>query len=110
MKKYLAAVAVSVLIGAFCVSLGLLTSGCTKPDLATALQDAKWGLVAVCAIGQDTLPAVVCSDGLNGLDAAVAIAQHDPAHAAAAVKAFLAGLALRHPELHDFWAFITDKL
>lgn len=84
--------------------------GCTKPDLPTALQDAKWGLVAVCAIGQDTLSPIVCSDGLNGLDAAVAIAQKDPAHAAAAVKMFLAGLEARHPEFHDFWAFITDKL
>lgn len=83
---------------------------CTKPDLPTLLQDAKYGLDAVCVIGQNTLPPVVCADGDQALIAAKAIAEKDGDKAAPAVKALLMDLETRQPQIADWTHWLTAKL
>lgn len=91
-----------------CVCLGV--SACTKPDLPTLLQDAKYGLDAVCVIGQNTLSPAVCADGDHVLDAARALALKDGDRAVAPIKALLVDLETRQPSIAAWTHWLTSRL
>ena len=95
---------------AACLLCALAALGCTTPDLPAVLQDAKYGLDAVCVIGQDTLPAAVCADGDQALLAAKALALKDGASARPAVKALLLDLEMRQPQIAGWTHWLTEAL
>ena len=90
--------------------LMLPMAACAKPDLPTLLQDATYGLEAVCAIGQQTLPPVVCTDGLTVLSTAKALAVKDGDAARAGVKTLLGDLEMRQPQIVPWTHWLTVAL
>lgn len=89
----------------------LSLAACQKPDLPTLLQDAKYGLDAVCAIGQQTLPPAVCDDGDLALIAAKNIATSKAFDdARPQVKQLLTDLETKQPQIVPWTHWLTAAL
>jgi hypothetical protein len=91
------------------VMLAFAVSACSV-SLSQLIQDARWGVDAVCMIGQNTLPADVCSDTLTTLDTAKALADKDGNAARAGVKQLLTQLEMQHPQIIDWTHWLTASL
>lgn len=68
----------------------------------------KQGLDQVCAVGQDTLPDVVCMEGDTVIDLAMGIADHDNPATRAAITKLLNDAFTKYPDLKIYLGWILD--
>lgn len=56
----------------------LFASACTRDEVVSALQDARWGLSAACSYGQEYITAEDCTITDTGLGIAIDVAKKAP--------------------------------
>lgn len=99
----------SILSSVLIVCIAFSQVACNKPSLQTILLWGKQGLDQVCAVGQDTLPDVVCMEGDTVIDLAMGIAEHDNPATRMAINKLLTDAIAKYPDLGIYLGWLLTQ-